>query len=103
HRRRPDREPGADALHHAGDLPRLRPPGPPPARRAARHAGQSGGPPGSGPGGGREAADMNLSAPFIARPAPTTPLPLGIAPAGLVAFLKLPVSPLPRVDFPTIQ
>ena len=38
HRRRPDREPGADALHHAGDLSRLRPAGPPPARRAARHA-----------------------------------------------------------------
>jgi multidrug efflux pump len=46
---------------------------------------------------------VNLSAPFIARPVATTLLTIGIALAGLVAFLKLPVSPLPRVDFPTIQ
>ena len=46
---------------------------------------------------------MNLSAPFIARPVATTLLTIGIALAGLVAFLKLPVSPLPKVDFPTIQ
>ena len=39
---------------------------------------------------------MNLSAPFIARPVATTLLTIGIALAGLVAFLKLPVSPLPR-------
>jgi multidrug efflux pump len=46
---------------------------------------------------------MNLSAPFIARPVATTLLTLGIALAGCLAFLKLPVSPLPQVDFPTIQ
>jgi multidrug efflux pump len=46
---------------------------------------------------------MNLSAPFIARPVATTLLTVGIALAGLVAFLKLPVAPLPKVDFPTIQ
>jgi multidrug efflux pump len=46
---------------------------------------------------------VNLSAPFIARPVATTLLTIGIALAGLVAFLKLPVAPLPRVDFPTIQ
>ena len=45
---------------------------------------------------------MNLSAPFIARPVTTTLLTLGIALAGCLAFLKLPVSPLPQVDFPTI-
>jgi multidrug efflux pump len=45
---------------------------------------------------------MNLSAPFIARPVATTLLTLGIALAGFLAFLKLPVSPLPQVDFPTI-
>ncbi|HEY4847753.1 MAG TPA: efflux RND transporter permease subunit, partial [Methylocella sp.] len=45
---------------------------------------------------------MNLSAPFIARPVATTLLTLGIALAGCLAFLKLPVSPLPQVDFPTI-
>jgi multidrug efflux pump len=45
---------------------------------------------------------MNLSAPFIARPVATTLLTLGVALAGALAFLKLPVSPLPQVDFPTI-
>ena len=45
---------------------------------------------------------MNLSAPFIARPVATTLITLGIALAGCLAFLKLPVSPLPQVDFPTI-
>ena len=46
---------------------------------------------------------MNLSRPFIARPVATTLLALGIALAGLFAFTKLPVSPLPQVDFPTIS
>ncbi|AIT19336.1 efflux RND transporter permease subunit [Burkholderia thailandensis] len=45
---------------------------------------------------------MNLSRPFITRPVATTLLALGIALAGLFAFIKLPVSPLPQVDFPTI-
>ncbi|KVE36665.1 efflux RND transporter permease subunit [Burkholderia sp. TSV86] len=46
---------------------------------------------------------MNLSRPFITRPVATTLLALGIALAGLFAFMKLPVSPLPQVDFPTIM
>jgi len=46
---------------------------------------------------------MNLSAPFIARPVATTLLTAGILLAGLLGFMKLPVSPLPKVDFPTIQ
>jgi multidrug efflux pump len=46
---------------------------------------------------------MNISAPFIARPVATTLLTLGIALSGMLAFLKLPVSPLPQVDFPTIM
>ncbi len=45
---------------------------------------------------------MNLSAPFIARPVATTLLTIGIALAGIFAYLKLPVAPLPQVDFPTI-
>jgi len=45
---------------------------------------------------------MNLSAPCITRPVATTLLTLGIALAGCLAFIKLPVSPLPQVDFPTI-
>ena len=46
---------------------------------------------------------MNISAPFIARPVATTLLTLGIAMAGILGFSKLPVSPLPQVDFPTIS
>jgi multidrug efflux pump len=46
---------------------------------------------------------MNISAPFIARPVATTLLTLGVAMAGVLAFSKLPVSPLPQVDYPTIS
>ena len=46
---------------------------------------------------------MNLSSPFIARPVATTLLTIGIALAGIFAFLRLPVAPLPQVDFPTIS
>jgi multidrug efflux pump len=46
---------------------------------------------------------MSLSDPFIRRPVATTLLTLGLALAGGLAFFRLPVSPLPQVDFPTIQ
>jgi multidrug efflux pump len=46
---------------------------------------------------------MSLSAPFIRRPVATTLLTAAIVLAGGVAFLELPVSPLPQVDFPTIS
>ncbi len=46
---------------------------------------------------------MNLSAPFIRRPVATTLLSFGLVVAGMVAFFKLPVSPLPDVDIPTIS
>ena len=46
---------------------------------------------------------MNISAPFIARPVATTLLTIAIALAGLLGFSRLPVSPLPQVDFPTIS
>ena len=46
---------------------------------------------------------MNISAPFIARPVATVLLAVGLALAGALAFLHLPVSPLPEVDFPTIS
>ncbi|NYH21606.1 efflux RND transporter permease subunit [Paraburkholderia bryophila] len=46
---------------------------------------------------------MNLSRPFISRPVATTLLAVGIALAGVFAFTKLPVAPLPQVDFPTIS
>jgi multidrug efflux pump len=46
---------------------------------------------------------MNISAPFISRPVATTLLTIAIAMAGILGFTKLPVSPLPQVDFPTIS
>ena len=46
---------------------------------------------------------MNMSAPFIARPVATTLLSLGLALAGALAYVQLPVAPLPQVDFPTIS
>jgi multidrug efflux pump len=46
---------------------------------------------------------VNLSAPFIRRPVATTLLTIGIVVAGLLAYAKLPVAPLPQVDFPTIM
>ena len=45
---------------------------------------------------------MTMSEPFIRRPVATVLLTLGVALAGIMAFFKLPVSPLPQVDFPTI-
>jgi multidrug efflux pump len=46
---------------------------------------------------------MSLSTPFIRRPVATILLTFGLAAAGALAFFKLPVSPLPQVDFPTIS
>jgi multidrug efflux pump len=46
---------------------------------------------------------MSLSAPFVRRPVATTLLSLGLVVAGGIAFFKLPVSPLPDVDIPTIS
>jgi multidrug efflux pump len=46
---------------------------------------------------------MGPSTPFIHRPVATTLLTFGLAAVGIVAFFKLPVSPLPEVDFPTIS
>jgi multidrug efflux pump len=46
---------------------------------------------------------MIPSEPFIRRPVATTLLTAGIALAGCIAYFKLPVAPLPQVDFPTIS
>ncbi|MBV6749169.1 efflux RND transporter permease subunit [Pseudomonas chlororaphis] len=46
---------------------------------------------------------MNISAPFIQRPIATILLAVGLALFGWLAFLLLPVAPLPQVDFPTIS
>jgi multidrug efflux pump len=45
---------------------------------------------------------MNISAPFIARPVATALLTFAIVLAGVLGFSRLPVSPLPQVDYPTI-
>jgi HAE1 family hydrophobic/amphiphilic exporter-1 len=44
-----------------------------------------------------------ISAPFIRLPIATSLLMVGILFVGLVAYPRLPVAPLPQVDFPTIQ
>ena len=46
---------------------------------------------------------MNLSRPFVERPIATILLTIGIALAGIAAFFVLPVSPLPKVDYPIIS
>ena len=45
---------------------------------------------------------MSLSSPFIKRPVATTLLNISVMLAGAVAFMMLPVSPLPQIDFPVI-
>src|SRR5204863_3667288 len=117
---RPDREPGADAVHDARHLSDVRsnrraipqvaacPPGAW-SSRVMTAAGPSQGAD-CAPGGGRmgqwgceRGGPLNLSRLFIDRPVATTLLTIGVALAGAIAFRLLPVSPLPQVDFPTIS
>jgi multidrug efflux pump len=46
---------------------------------------------------------VSPSKPFILRPVATSLLMVGIMLAGAVAYMQLPVSALPQVDYPTIQ
>jgi multidrug efflux pump len=46
---------------------------------------------------------MNISAPFISRPVATTLLAIAVLLAGVMGYLRLPVSALPNVDFPTVE
>ncbi|HWB12945.1 MAG TPA: multidrug efflux RND transporter permease subunit [Pirellulales bacterium] len=46
---------------------------------------------------------MSISTPFIHRPVGTTLLTAAVMLAGALGYFMLPVSPLPQVDFPTIQ
>ncbi|HMF42096.1 MAG TPA: efflux RND transporter permease subunit, partial [Polyangia bacterium] len=46
---------------------------------------------------------MNVSEPFIRRPIATSLLAAAVLLSGMAAFRILPVAPLPRVDFPTIN
>ena len=47
--------------------------------------------------------DNGISALFIKRAVATTLITIGIVLAGVFSFEKLPVSPLPQIDFPTIS
>jgi multidrug efflux pump len=46
---------------------------------------------------------VSLSSPFILRPVATILLMTAILLVGIVAFMQLPISALPEVDYPTIQ
>jgi len=46
---------------------------------------------------------MSISAPFIRRPVATSLLAAAVMLAGMAAYFQLPVAPLPRVDYPTLQ
>ncbi len=46
---------------------------------------------------------MSISSPFILRPVATSLLGIAIFLCGVLGFMRLPVSSLPQVDFPTIQ
>ncbi len=46
---------------------------------------------------------MNVSAPAIARPVATTLLTFALLLAGALAYVQLPVAPLPQIDFPVIS
>ncbi|MCU1257060.1 MAG: cation/multidrug efflux pump [Candidatus Angelobacter sp.] len=46
---------------------------------------------------------MNLSEPFIRRPVMTVALTVSVILFGVVAYLRLPVSDLPAIDYPVIQ
>ena len=46
---------------------------------------------------------MSISTPFIRRPVGTSLLSLAVLLAGALAYSKLPVAPLPEVEFPTVS
>src|SRR3546814_18088310 len=83
HGGRPAAQPGAHAVHHAGHLPDVRPPG------AAR------------PRASRRGAAMILSAPFIVRPVAPMLMFLRLVPAGVLPFRLLPVSSVTQRGLPT--
>src|SRR5271169_5415940 len=46
---------------------------------------------------------MSISSPFIQRPVATTLLLIAATLGGGIAYFQLPVSPLPQIDYPTIN
>ena len=51
---------------------------------------------------GASVKNINLSAIFIRRPVATSLLALAILISGILAFLHMPVAPLPNVEFPVV-
>ena len=99
-RRRPDRQPGADAVHHAGDLPRAS------TGWRARGVGATREPRAPSPrDAGRRRSAVNLVGALHPRGRSRTIAADDRHRAGRAsrAFFVLPVSPLPQVDFPTIS
>src|SRR5215813_6052279 len=87
-------QPGAHIVYDTGDLPRLRSPGETCEQAPRRHSCVS-----SVTRGG----SMSFSALFINRPIGTTLLTIALALAGLIAYQFLPVSPLPQVEYATLE
>src|SRR2546421_9976516 len=46
---------------------------------------------------------MNISAPFIRRPIATSLLTVALLLAGILGYTRLPVAPLPQIEYPVIQ
>src|SRR3954451_3250698 len=46
---------------------------------------------------------MSISAPFIRRPVATSLLALGVLIAGILSYTRLPVAPIPQVEYPVIS
>src|SRR5205807_8327244 len=46
---------------------------------------------------------MNISAPFLRRPVATSLLALGVLIAGILSYTRLPVAPIPQVEYPVIS
>jgi multidrug efflux pump len=46
---------------------------------------------------------MNISAPFIRRPIGTSLLAIALLMAGILAYTRLPVAPLPQVEYPVVS
>ena len=101
HHRRPAAEPAADALHHAGDLPRHGAGAGAAGTRLQRRDPRARR--GRQTFGSRRSEAMNFSRPCIERPIGTMLLAMGLMLLGLVAYRFLPVASLPSVEFPTIR
>src|SRR5512136_2437614 len=46
---------------------------------------------------------MNISSPFIRRPIGTSLLAIALMMAGILAYTRLPVAPIPQVEYPVIS